>query len=810
MQDLNKAASPTDGGSYNVDELVEFTDVKGDLKDIVTLMSDIDTIARKIGTTGDKLKEQLTAQKLAKIEEIRRQNMSSKELTEYIKKQKEATANQAEQLEQALQIAEAAGMPTKEIKDQLDLSKKRLAQLKQEERLNRKNNTLAGKYRSEKAARAARKGETEEQKAERKAAAKELREEAKYNLGSNIVDALKKGLNKLSHKFTESFQSAESILTSYNHSMNARLQGTDRTYKSMAKLINSNVSLSRYVEQQKVLENLNKAVNAGIVYNVELRAYLDTLQEGIVGTFDAFSADLTRLVRQQQSDSTTARLGMETALDKTLNSWFLDSAYLSDQFDNVTNALLDLELTMTKEGATELEYVAQKWLGSLYSVGASGSMVQAIANAINMLGTGNVQGLASNSQMQALLAMSASRGGLDYAQMLTEGIDASDLNTLMKSMIEYLSQIANSTNSNVVASAYGDVFGVGIADLKSILNLVDVGTIYQQTLTYADAYNEVNNQIANLSSRYSLVEQMNNALSNAVFSSAQNIVTNTPLYILYKALGLIEDVGGDNTTFGVSAAGFGVTIGNIASLAKSAMVGISTAVSLAKGVSNMFAEANGTSLDRWNAKDTLQSARGSGFNLLDYGGESYSTSVGNASSADMESGTINDSYDKANKYRKNKKGTSIEEEHDITDLYTALFDGQPAGVLTLMGTDITDMKTNIAALRTDIEAAITENMFNMNITAVNGKPVNDGLPIMFSDDKGYLQLSALMSAVSGGLGLGGKTGGHTLQEFIEVFLDNIYNEDTSALNVNLAGNEVEATSFLTNSVSSNAVGRIGG
>ncbi len=807
MQDLNKAASPTDGGSYNVDELVEFTDVKSDLKDIVTLMSDIDTIARKIGTTGDKLKEQLSAQKLAQIEQIRRQNMSSKELTEYIKKQKEATANQTQQLEESLKIAEAAGMPTKKIEEQLKLSKKRLAQLKQEEKQNRKNNTLLGKYRSEKEAR---NKETQEQKDERKAANKELREEARYNLGSNIVDALKKGLNTLSDKFTQSFQSAESILTSYNHSMNARLQGTDRTYKSMAKLINSNVSLSRYVEQQKVLENLNKAVNAGIVYNVELRAYLDTLQEGIVGTFDAFSADLTRLVRQQQSDSTTARLGMETALDKTLNSWFLDSSYLSDQFDNVTNALLDLELTMTKEGATELEYVAQKWLGSLYSVGASGSMVQAIANAINMLGTGNVQGLASNSQMQALLAMSASRGGLDYAQMLTEGIDASDLNTLMKSMIEYLSQIANSTNSNVVASAYGDVFGVGIADLKSILNLVDVGTIYQQTLTYADAYNEVNNQIANLSSRYSLVEQMNNALSNAVFSSAQNIVTNTPLYVLYKTLGLIEDVGGDNTTFGVSAAGFGVTIGSIASLAKSAMVGMSTVASLISGLGNMAAEANGTSLDRWNAKDTLQSARGSGFNLLDYGGESYSTSVGNASSADMESGTINDSYDKANKYRKNKKGTSIEEEHDITDLYTALFDGQPAGVLTLMGTDITDMKTNIAALRTDIEAAITENMFNMNITAVNGKPVNDGLPIMFSDDKGYLQLSALMSAVSGGLGLGGKTGGHTLQEFIEVFLDNIYNEDTSALNVNLAGNEVEATSFLTNSVSSNAVGRIGG
>ena len=42
----------------------------------------------------------------------------------------------------------------------------------------------------------------------------------------------------------------------------------------------------------------------------------------------------------------------------------------------------------------------KKWLGSLYSVGMSSTSIQNLANAIGMLGSGNVSGLASSGNAE--------------------------------------------------------------------------------------------------------------------------------------------------------------------------------------------------------------------------------------------------------------------------------------------------------------------------------------------------------------------------------------------------------------------------
>ena len=54
-----------------------------------------------------------------------------------------------------------------------------------------------------------------------------------------------------------------------------------------------------------------------------------------------------------------------------------------------------------------MEYVAQSYLGSLSSVGAGSGLITNLANAIGALGSGNIEGLSSNSGMLNLIVMAA-------------------------------------------------------------------------------------------------------------------------------------------------------------------------------------------------------------------------------------------------------------------------------------------------------------------------------------------------------------------------------------------------------------------
>jgi len=124
-------------------------------------------------------------------------------------------------------------------------------------------------------------------------------------------------------------------------------------------------------------------------------------------------------------------------------------------------------------------------------LGASSNAVQQIATGLGYLGSGNVQALAGNTGLQNLLALSASRAGKDYAELLTSGLDASDINDLMKAMVEYLAEIADSTSQNkVVTSAYGNIFGLSLSDIRSFQNLSSsVSDIYSESMDYASSLN---------------------------------------------------------------------------------------------------------------------------------------------------------------------------------------------------------------------------------------------------------------------------------------------------------------------------------
>ncbi|MBO5711339.1 MAG: hypothetical protein J6R47_00735, partial [Acholeplasmatales bacterium] len=336
--------------------------------------------------------------------------------------------------------------------------------------------------------------EAEARKEKKNDAAEERRAQIKFRLEQlkaliGIKDGIKGSLSALKDLAGEGFdamiKNIEQPISSffeYQAKYEARLQGSQNEYDKMMANINRTIGLSPFIKQQTMVKNLQEMIDKGINYNVELRAYIATVSEGIASTFDAFDSNLLRLIRIQQNDSTSARLGIEAALTKFFNNMYSDTSYLGQggPADQVTAALLEASAQLTHQGAAEMEFVAQKWLGSLYSLGVSGEVVQNIAQGLGYLGSGNIEALSGNESLMSLLAMSATRGGTSLSDILTGGLTASRTDALLQGMTEYLAEIANNTDSNnVTRSSIAQVFGLTNTDLRSIMILSqsDIATI---------------------------------------------------------------------------------------------------------------------------------------------------------------------------------------------------------------------------------------------------------------------------------------------------------------------------------------------
>ena len=166
------------------------------------------------------------------------------------------------------------------------------------------------------------------------------------------------------------------------------------------------------------MDNLASMVDQGIVFNVEQRAFLQTISDNIARTFDAANGTLLRLIKIQQADSTAARLGMEAYMTQFLNKLFKNTEYLGSSgggglADSVSSALFEATSQLGVQAGFQLEYAVQKWLGSLSSVGISDTAVNNLATAIGYLGSGNIAALTNDTAMQNLLAISAARANLD-------------------------------------------------------------------------------------------------------------------------------------------------------------------------------------------------------------------------------------------------------------------------------------------------------------------------------------------------------------------------------------------------------------
>jgi hypothetical protein len=128
----------------------------------------------------------------------------------------------------------------------------------------------------------------------------------------------------------------------------------------MSSTITQNVGVSPFVQQKDVVDKLKTLVGQGISFNVEQRAFLDTISEKIATTFEATDASLVKLVRIQQADSTAARLGMESALTSFLNNMYETTEYMQQAADNIKQNIYEASALMDAEEATEFEYQVQK------------------------------------------------------------------------------------------------------------------------------------------------------------------------------------------------------------------------------------------------------------------------------------------------------------------------------------------------------------------------------------------------------------------------------------------------------------------
>ena len=535
------------------------------------------------------------------------------------------------QLEQKYKLEETYRRKIKKLEG--DLDEKQLDKLKKlEEQYNKK---LAGSRWSQ------RKKELQDEIEMLNSASSKI----KLNLMSAaeaVGKSVGKGLSSLNN-------SIDTYLTQYSSYMgiwNTRLQGTDKTYSSITKLVDRAIGMNAYVTQSKVLEKLNTYVQEGIAYNVEQRAFLGTVSEKIAATFDAANGTLLQLIRIQQADSTAARLGMESTLTQLLNSMYSDTSYLSGLSDSVSAAILEANSQLSRDGSLAFEYSVQKWLGSMSSVGVSDTTIQSIAQGINSLATGSVTSLSNNTSLQNLLVMAANAAGLDYSTLLTGGMNANTTNQLLGGLVTYLQSLAQ-TENQVVKSQYANLFGVTISDLTSLLNLSskDLVSISKNMLGYSEAIAETEYQLTQLSSRTSMGQQLENFTNNVLSSMGEGIANNKAAYVTWMLTDLIEKATGGINIPTISAFGTFVDINaTVTQLMKTGIVGISTLGKIGTILSG-FSKIGSLSLDDWNATETTRRGRGLDTTISDLNtGISTTTSqtayIGNSSGSDIYSSSI--------------------------------------------------------------------------------------------------------------------------------------------------------------------------
>lgn len=489
--------------------------------------------------------------------------------------------------------------------------------------------------------------------------------------GEKLVAALDTAIVAVSSLLTKLDKTIDEI-ASYKGTIDTRLQGSKNEQSSgsywgqLTKDMMSVGAVTPFFKQEKFAENIKSLVDQGIAFDLKQRAFLMTIQEKIANTFNVADGTLLRLIRIQQEDSTAGRLGMESALNSFLNNMYENTEYLKTVAEGVRSSLQEMEALMSGAEATEVEYQVQKWMGSLYSVGMSQEAVNGIATALGQIAAGQVDALTNGSGAGNLLVMAANQAGKSISEILTEGLDANETNQLLKSAVNYLAELYESSkDSRVVQQQLASVYGVKASDLRAAVNLASDGStdnVFKEYLTYDNMLSQLNDMAGTMHLRTSLGEMMQNVWANGQYTLASSMANNPAAYLLYKVASLLDATTGGIAIPAISAAGFGVDLETtVADLMRVASVStgiIGSFGSMISGLSNSFSGQSMLSqmgIEQGSGLKVNIRGTGEGITASDSsGGGAKTTSesgyVGNSSGSDIKESTMQEAEDSKKKH----------------------------------------------------------------------------------------------------------------------------------------------------------------
>ena len=459
----------------------------------------------------------------------------------------------------------------------------------------------------------------------------------------------------------------------YKGGIDTRLQGSNNTqYKGsywdqLTKDMMSVGAVTPFFKQEDFANNIKSLVESGIAFDLKQRAFLMTIQEKIANTFNVADGTLLRLIRIQQEDTTAGRLGMESALNSFLNNMYENTEYLKGVAESVRGSLEEMEALLDGVAATEVEYEVQKWMGSLYSVGMSQSAVNAISTALGQIASGQIDALTNGSGAGNLLVMAANNSGKSISEILQDGLNADETNKLLQATVNYLAQIAESTDNNVVQQQLASVFGIKASDLKAAVNLASskdsgkssIDDIFNETKKYDNMLVQLEKMASTMYKRTSIGEMMSNVWENGQYTLASSMAGSPIAYLTYKMASLLEDATGGISLPFLNVMGFGVdletTVADLMRVA-SLSVGIMSSIGpMISGLGNSFsgqAMLNKMGISSSSGLAVTPRGGAGAVNQLDGGGGEQTTSDGGyvgGGGTDIEKNELQKAEDKKEK-----------------------------------------------------------------------------------------------------------------------------------------------------------------
>ena len=129
--------------------------------------------------------------------------------------------------------------------------------------------------------------------------------------------------------------------------------------------------------------------------------------------------------------------------------------------------------------------------------------------------------------------MGEARSNESYGNLLTNGLTADSISSIMSGITSYAKEI---TGNNVVRSQWANIFGLTISDLEA---LKKVG--FEEGATSVSS--NINKIFENYSNLVPKTVGLKNIFENAMFTTGTNIASNDALYATYLVTDILEKSG---------------------------------------------------------------------------------------------------------------------------------------------------------------------------------------------------------------------------------------------------------------------------